>query len=154
MRAAALSSTVRRSDGGVFTDDQQHDGRFASAVDPAVVTLTLGIANTLIIDVLDRRRELGLWRALGLRGRQVASSVVIEVAVVVGLISALAVLMGMYNNYVNTLSMGEVFAIRFVLSPDEVALSLALLCGAAICASYWPARQAGHVDVLAALRDE
>ena len=41
-----------------------------------------------------------------------------------------------------------------LLSPDEVALSLALLCGAAVCASYWPARQAGRVDVLAALREE
>jgi len=35
----------------------------------------------LIIGVLDRRRELGLWRALDLRGRQVAASVGIEVAV-------------------------------------------------------------------------
>jgi putative ABC transport system permease protein len=119
-----------------------------------LATLILGVANTLIIDALDRRRELGLWRALGLRGRQATASVVIEVALVAILISALAVPMGMYNNYANTLSMGEIFAIRFVLSPDEVAVSLALLCGAAVCASYWPARQAGRVDVLAALRDE
>ena len=119
-----------------------------------LVMLTLGIANTLIIDVLDRRRELCLWRALGLRGRPVVSSMVIEVAIVAGLISALAVPIRMYNNYVNTLSMGEEFAIRFVLNLDELALSLALLRTAALCASSWPARQAGRVDVLAALREE
>ena len=119
-----------------------------------LVTLTLGITNTLIIDVLDRRRELGVWRALGLRGRQVTASVVIEVAIVVMLISALAVPMGMFTNYANTLSMAELFAMRFVLSPGEVAVSLTLLCGAALSASYWPARQAGRVDVLTALHDE
>ena len=43
---------------------------------------------------------------------------------------------------------------RFVLDPDEVALSLTLLCAAALCASYWPARQAGGEDMLAALREE
>ena len=96
----------------------------------------------------------GLWRALGLRGWQVVACVVIEVAGVVALASALAVPMGMFTNYANTLSMADVFAMRFVLSPDEVVLSLALLCAAALCASYWPARQAGRVDVLVALREE
>ena len=103
---------------------------------------------------LEPKRDRRVLRALGLRGRQVVASIVLEVALVVILISALAVPMGVYTNYANTLLMGEVFAIRFVLSPGDVALSLALLCGAALGASYWPARQASRVDVLAALHDE
>ncbi len=77
-----------------------------------------------------------------------------KVALVVVLISALAVPMGVYTNYANTLLMGEVFAIRFVLSPGDVALSLALLCGAALGASYWPAPGQPLWMSLAALHDD
>ena len=87
-----------------------------------LVMLTLGIANTLIIDMLDRRRELGLAACIEFAWQQVAASVVIEVAIVV------------------TLLRGEIFAIRFVLGPDEVTVSLGPLCAAALSARYWPAR--------------
>ncbi len=99
---------------------------------------------------------MGLLRALGLRGRQVVASIVLEVvSLVVVLIGAVAVPMGTYHQLMPIRSRGgQVFAIRWLLSPGDVALSLALLCGAALCASYWPARQANRVDVLAALHYE
>ena len=54
-------------------------------------------------------------------------------------LAAMAVPMGMYNNFADSLLMGEVFAMHFALSPDEVAVSLALLCKVALCARYWQA---------------
>ena len=119
-----------------------------------LATMTLGIANTLVIEVLDRRREMGLLRALGLRGRQVAFSLMLEVTLLVIIACALGIPMAIYTNYANTLGMGEIFAIRFVLNPIEVAASLSLILMAATTASYLPARQAGRVDVLEALHYE
>jgi len=119
-----------------------------------LATMTLGIANTLVIEVLDRRREMGLLRALGLRGRQVASSLVLEVTLLVIIACALGLPMAIYTNYANSLGIGEIFAIRFVLDPIEVAASLGLILVSATAASYFPARQAGRVDVLEALHCE
>jgi ABC-type antimicrobial peptide transport system permease subunit len=119
-----------------------------------LATVTLGIANTLVIEVLDRRREMGVLRALGLRGRQAAVSLMLEVVLLVIIAGVMALPMALHSNYANTLGMGEVFAIRFVLNPIEVTISLSLILISATAASYFPARQAGQVDVLEALRYE
>jgi len=119
-----------------------------------LVTLMLGIANTLVIDVLDRRREMGMLRALGLVGRQVASILVLEVIVLVVIVSVLAIPLGIYNTYANTLAMSRLFAVRFTLTPHEVIALLLVVLFAAILAAYVPARRAGKVDVLEALHYE
>ena len=119
-----------------------------------LITMTLGIANTLVIEVLDRRREMGMLRALGLFGRQVAWSLVLEVLLLVSIAGVLAIPMGIYNNYANSLTMSELFAVRFVLAPQEVVVSLGLLLIAATTAAYVPAHQASKVDVLEALHYE
>ena len=119
-----------------------------------LATLALGIANTLVIEVLDRRREMGLLRALGLRRRQVAASLVLEILLLGLIASVLALPMGLFTNYANSLLMGELFAVRFILNPLEVMLSLGLILLSAVAASYFPARQAGQVDVLEALHYE
>jgi len=117
-------------------------------------TLVLGMANTMTIVVLDRRREAGMLRAVGLFGRQIAASLVLETVLLMAIAGALAVPMGIVNNYVNTLTMQNLFALRFVLSPDEVLKILGLGLAAAALAAFVPARQAGRVDVLEALRYE
>ncbi len=119
-----------------------------------LATLTLGIANTLVIDVLDRRREMGMLRALGLFNRQVALSLVLEVLLLVAITSVLAIPLGIYNNYANSFTMSKLFAVRFVIAPHEVMISLGLVVLAATLASYLPARQASKVDVLEALHYE
>jgi putative ABC transport system permease protein len=117
-------------------------------------TLVVGIANTLFIVVLDRRREMGTLRALGLRTRQITASVVIEAGILVVLAAILAVPLGIVNNYVNTLSMENVFGVRFALAADEIVMTLVVIFATTVLAAYFPARHAGQVDVLSALRYE
>ncbi len=118
------------------------------------ITMVLGIGNTFVILVLDRRREMGMLRAIGLRGRQITASVVLEAVTLAAITGALAIPMGVFNNYANTLTVEDIFGIRFALVPGEVAAALALVIGAAALAAFVPARQAGRVDVLEALHYE
>ncbi|HEY4689516.1 MAG TPA: FtsX-like permease family protein [Anaerolineae bacterium] len=117
-------------------------------------TLMLGVGNTLVINVLDRRREMGMLRALGLHRRQIVAGILLETIILVIMTSVLAVPMGMYNNTANALTMQHLFAVRFTLAPGEVILTLVLLLLSASLATYAPARQAGQMDVLEALRYE
>ena len=119
-----------------------------------VITMVLGIGNTFVILVLDRRREMGMLRAIGLRGRQITASVVLEAVILAAITGALSIPMGVFNNYANSLTVEDIFGIRFALVPGEVAAALALVIGAAALAAFVPARQAGQVDVLEALRYE
>ena len=93
-----------------------------------------------------RRREIGTLHALGLRGRQIAASILMGTTLLVIVVSILAVPLGAFNNYVNTLTMEDLFALRFTLSPGDGIAWLAALLLATV-----PARQAGRVDVLDAL---
>ncbi len=119
-----------------------------------LATLTVGVGNTLIISVLDRRREIGMLRALGLHGWQVAASILLETIILVIVVSVLAVPLAVFNNYVNTLTMEDLFALRFTLSSGDVIFWLGTVLLAATAATYLPARQAGGVEVLDALRYE
>jgi putative ABC transport system permease protein len=118
------------------------------------VTLVLGIGNTFVILALDRRREMGMLRAVGLYGRQIVASIVLEAVLLAVITGLLAIPIGIFNNYANTLSLEDVFGLRFDLVPGEVITSLAVLIGAAALAAFIPARQAGRVDVLEALHYE
>ena len=118
------------------------------------ITMILGIGNTFVILALDRRREMGMLRALGLRSRQITASVVLEAVMLAVITGALAIPMGVFTNYANTLTVEDIFGIRFMLVPGEVAASLALVVVSAALAAFAPARQAGRVDVLEALRYE
>ncbi|HLF26167.1 MAG TPA: FtsX-like permease family protein [Anaerolineae bacterium] len=119
-----------------------------------LLTMLLGIGNTFVILALDRRREMGMLRAIGLYGRQVAASLVLEAALLAVITGLLAIPMGLFNNYANSLTIQNIFGIRFVLAPGEVAAALGLVIGAAALAAFVPARQAARVDVLEALRYE
>jgi putative ABC transport system permease protein len=117
-------------------------------------TLLLGIANTLFIVILDRRREIGMLRALGLQRRQMTLSVVLEAAILVLMTALLSVPLGVFNNWINTYAMENFIGVRFGLAVSDLVLTVAIVLMAAAGAAFLPARYAGQSDVLEALRYE
>jgi putative ABC transport system permease protein len=137
----------------------------------SVVVAALGVVNTMVINVAERRREIGLLRAVGATQQQVRRSVTAE-AVMVGLLaSAIASGLGLlmlltYGVLIlpnGTVSVGvraDWETIRLTLGAGlrdwSLAAMVSLLFGplVAALAAYYPAKRAAAMDVVQATRSE
>ncbi len=135
----------------------------------AVVVAGLGVVNTMVINVSERGREIGLLRAVGATQRQVRQSVVIEAATL-GLTAALIatvlglILLALYAAIVlpnGATSVGmrvnwKTVSASLLPALRDLGLSAALSFGfgplVAGLAAYYPARQAAAIDVVEVTR--
>jgi putative ABC transport system permease protein len=123
----------------------------------AVLVAILGIVNTLVTAVLERRREFATLRALGASTRQVERLVLWEAAYL-GLIGAVLGVVGglllalVLIHVINKQSFGWTIQMTFpggvILQAVGIALTAALVAG------YWPARWAARQPVVEGLREE
>jgi putative ABC transport system permease protein len=117
-----------------------------------VLVATIALLNTLMLSVLDRRREIGVLRAMGTSRRFLLRSVLAEAAGI-GLIGAtLGLLVGAAVQYLSAIAIGHAMTIDVVYEPSPllvvygvVALLLALL------GSIPPALRAARMPIVEAL---
>ncbi len=117
----------------------------------SVIIAAVGIVITLVLSVFERRRELGLVRAVGMTRSQVRSSVrwesVITAAlgtvqgIIVGLLLGYAIVVALRSEGLNTFTVpwGAIIAV----------LIIAFLIG--VVAAIYPARKATKIDILEAI---
>jgi putative ABC transport system permease protein len=119
----------------------------------AVIVSLFGIVNTLALSVLERTRELGVLRAIGMTRRQVRRMVRHE-SIVTALVGAtMGVAAGLaLAALVTTLLKDEGFRFAFPAGPIAVFAVIAVLAG--IAAAILPARRAARLEPLAALQYE
>jgi putative ABC transport system permease protein len=122
----------------------------------AVIVAALGLANTLLISTLERRRDLGVLRAVGMQRRQLRRMVAAEALMIGGigvlLAWALGTLIGLGMFGFVRAQLGIALTVAFPLSGYGGAAILGLL--AAFAASIYPAQRAARLDVVAALQYE
>ena len=110
----------------------------------------IGIMNIMLANVLERKREVGLLRALGATKRDVVALFLRE-ATVICVVGALAgLLFGALLAYLIALFAGWSVA----WAPIPVLLSTAICAGVGMGFGVYPARQAAELDPIAALRSE
>jgi putative ABC transport system permease protein len=124
----------------------------------AVVASVFGVVNTMYISVLQRTREIGLMKALGMHKRDISSLFRYEAALI-GFLggvlgSGVAVLLGTALNPViaKQLGLGSQNLLHFKF--PQVGLLILALVAIAIIAGLLPARKAAQLDPIAALRTE
>ena len=119
----------------------------------AVIVSLFGIANTLALSIHERRRELGMLRAVGMSRRQVRSLIRYE-SVITALIGAvLGMVVGMVFAALMSVPLrSEGFVISYPI--DQLALILVIAGLAGVLAAIAPARRAAKLDVLEALAYE
>jgi len=120
----------------------------------AVVIAVLGIVNTLALSVIERTREVGLLRAVGLSRRQLRRMVRLESTVIavlgatlgvaLGLVFGVGLLSALADEGLDVLSVPVAQLAAFVLASGLVG----------VLAAVWPARRAARLDVLKAITTE
>ncbi len=117
----------------------------------ALFIALLGIANTLALSVLERTREIGLLRAVGMLRRQVRVMVIVESALVAVFGAVLGVAVGLAFGTAVTMAMPASVIASTAIPVGTLAtvVIIAALCG--VAAGLLPARRAARLDVLRAV---
>ncbi|TQN32554.1 putative ABC transport system permease protein [Haloactinospora alba] len=117
-----------------------------------VLIAVVGVANTLGLSVLERRRETALLRALGLRRRRLQATLALEGAALALLGALLGVVIGVpYGLLGIDAVVGGKASLVVELSWGRLALVVVAAVGACVLASALPARQAARAEPSEAL---
>ena len=117
----------------------------------AVLIALSGIVNTLLLSVLERTREIGLLRAVGMKRRQIRTMIRSE-SVILSLFGAtigIAIGTGLGCALVSSLRAEGVVDTAVPVKSLATFVVLSVLLG--LVAASWPARRAAKLDVLAAI---
>lgn len=124
---------------------------FYALLSMALVIAALGIANTLAMSVLERRKEIGTLRALGLDRAGVSRVVRLEAVLVGALGAVVGTVLGVFLGWALSRTLQEsVEGYALVLPWGRLALGVLIALVGALAASLWPARRAARVDITAA----
>lgn len=143
-------ATLQQAAGVIGAAVDRRAALFAALAAVAVLVAGLGIVNTLVMNVLERVRELAVLRAAGLTRRQAGRLVVLEAAIL-GVVGAL---LGVGAGLVAGLALvGLAGGTAAAFEVPWAAAAGALVGGVAlaILAAVYPARLASRVDIVPAL---
>jgi putative ABC transport system permease protein len=119
-----------------------------------VIIAILGVVNTLALSVIERTREVGLLRAIGVSRRQLRTMIRLESIV----IAVFGALLGIVLGVVLGVSLMRVLKDQGLteLVVPWVTLVLLIVAAAAVgvLAALFPARRAARLDVLRAIYTE
>jgi putative ABC transport system permease protein len=123
----------------------------------AVLVAVLGIVNTLTVSIQDRRRELGVLRAVGARHWQVRRTIWIEAMTVGAFGLILGAALGALNLfYVLQIVHRDVTGMRldYHFPAVTVLVLVPIILGTALVAALWPAEAAVRSSLVEALEYE
>jgi putative ABC transport system permease protein len=118
------------------------------------VIAVLGIVNTLALSVIERTREVGLLRAIGLGRGQLRRMIRLEAIVIAVLGAVLGVGMGIAFGLALMTSLAD-DGLEVIVVPGWQLLGYVLAAGlVGVLAAVFPARRAARLDVLRAIATE
>jgi putative ABC transport system permease protein len=123
----------------------------------ALIVAALGILTTLAASVLERTREIGILRSLGLDRRGLATVILAEAGWLAMLANALGILAGLglsliLIHVINKQSFG--WSIQFACPARLILQYAALTVGASLLAGVFPAWRASRLPIAEAVRYE
>jgi putative ABC transport system permease protein len=123
-------------------------GLFLALGAVAVLVGGVGIANIMVISVLERRTEIGLRRAVGATRRQVGAQFVAESVLLSALGGAAGILLGIAATAGYALVTGQ----SMVVPAPAVAGGIAVAVAVGVAAGVYPAARAARLPPTEALR--
>ncbi|MEO0351898.1 MAG: FtsX-like permease family protein, partial [Cyanobacteria bacterium P01_A01_bin.15] len=110
----------------------------------------IGIANIMLVSVVERTREIGIRKALGATERDILSQFLTESIV----ISVIGGSIGIGTGVGITLIAATVFGFPFIVSTSAVVVGFVLSTSVGLVAGVIPARNAAKLDPIVALRSD
>ncbi|WP_246169594.1 ABC transporter permease [Actinotalea subterranea] len=118
----------------------------------AVVIALIGVANTLSLSVIERRRESATLRAIGLSKAQLRGTLAIEGALIAGVGAVLGSVLGLLYGWAGAVTvLGVMGDVRLTVPWRDLALVLVVALGAGLLASVLPGRAAARTSPVEAL---
>jgi putative ABC transport system permease protein len=120
----------------------------------AVIIAFIGIINTLALSVLERVRELGLLRAVGMTRRQLRSMIRWEAVIIAVLGAVLGLVVGTFFGWTLVRALNSQGITEFVLPIGSLVAFVVFAALAGVLAAVFPGRRAAKLDVLRAITTE
>ncbi|MEP7792604.1 FtsX-like permease family protein [Sanguibacter sp. 25GB23B1] len=121
----------------------------------AVLIALIGVANTLSLSVLERRRESATLRAIGLSKSQLRSTLAIEGMLIAGVGAVAGVVLGLgYGWMGSVVVLGSFADIHLTVPWVQLAILVVVALAAGLLASVLPARSAARTSPVEALAVE
>jgi putative ABC transport system permease protein len=151
--------TVTLKDPGEFAAEQKEQINFFlniiyALLGLAVIIAVLGIVNTLALSVIERTREIGLLRAVGLSRSQLRQMVRLESVIVAVLGAVLGVVMGIAFGVALQRAIADQGIDVLAVPWDRLVAFVLLAALVGVLAAVVPARRAARLDVLRAISTE
>jgi putative ABC transport system permease protein len=119
----------------------------------AIVIAILGIVNTLALSVVERRREIGMLRAVGMQRRQVRRTVYLESALIAVFGAVLGLVLGLSYGSLFTHVLRDQGLDVLSVPYGQAAGFLVLAAVVGVLAALWPGIRAARTKPLAAIAD-
>jgi putative ABC transport system permease protein len=120
----------------------------------AILIALLGIANTLALSIVERTRELGLLRAVGMTRSQLRSSIRWESVIIALQGTVLGLLIGLFFGWALVTALSDEGISVFRIPYASLAIVVVLAAVAGMAAAVPPSRRAAKLDVLRAVVTE
>jgi putative ABC transport system permease protein len=157
--AAAGSSNLEIRDQSEFKDEQRKQINqllffIFALLALAVLIAALGIVNTLALSVIERTREIGLLRAVGMGRRQVRRMIRLESVVIAIFGTLLGLALGVVLGSALVTALNDEGIEELVVPYGQLMIYLLVGMVIGVIAAVWPARRAARLDVLRAITTE
>lgn len=117
----------------------------------AILIALLGVVNTVALSVVERTREMGLLRAIGLTRRQQSLMIVVESVVIASFGGVLGVGLGSLFTMAIVAALRDSGLEQHVLPWAQIGAFLIVTVLAAALAALWPSVRAARLNVLRAI---
>jgi putative ABC transport system permease protein len=122
----------------------------------AMIVAAFGIVNTLTMNVLERTREIGMLRSLGMTRWQIGKMLLAEAGTmgVIGGVFGLVFGLLLSRTLLDSINAMTGYGLSFVLPVDGIIVGLVLSLVVSQLAALWPARRAARLRIIDAIQFE
>ncbi|MFQ6015348.1 MAG: ABC transporter permease [Anaerolineae bacterium] len=121
-----------------------------------VIVAGLGVINTLMMNVLERLREIGMLRSLGMTKRQISKMILAESGTMGAIGGAFGLGFGLVLSKIFVLALNALagYTIKYALPFQSVLASLLVALVVSQVAALYPAWRAAQVNIVSAIQHE